>query len=189
MQFLESLLRLFGNSPEAFHWAGGRAARTLRRSLPLVTFAATVASQDLQSWVDGAREHGFVLVSFGAGVKYLSEDIAHKLAGALGRLPQKVIWRYGLAQHAISPCSTLPEAGDRHRGPAGPAWTLCAFLVWEVQVEMQGDVGMWGVAPLVHCPSLSILCASDQGWKRVSGWLISGWNIPRGFDSHLRPGP
>jgi 2-hydroxyacylsphingosine 1-beta-galactosyltransferase len=49
--------------------------------------------QDLQRWVSGAQEHGFVLVSFGAGVKYLSEDIANKLAGALGRLPQKVIWR------------------------------------------------------------------------------------------------
>lgn len=49
--------------------------------------------QDLQRWVNGAQEHGFVLVSFGAGVKYLSEDIANKLAGALGRLPQKVIWR------------------------------------------------------------------------------------------------
>lgn len=43
--------------------------------------------------MSGAGEHGFVLVSFGAGVKYLSEDIAEKLAGALARLPQKVIWR------------------------------------------------------------------------------------------------
>lgn len=43
--------------------------------------------------MDDADEHGFVLVSFGAGVKYLSEDIATKLAGALRRLPQKVIWR------------------------------------------------------------------------------------------------
>ncbi|TKC44875.1 hypothetical protein EI555_005103, partial [Monodon monoceros] len=49
---------------------------------------------DLQRWVNGANQHGFVLVSFGAGVKYLSEDIANKLAGALGRLPQKVIWRF-----------------------------------------------------------------------------------------------
>lgn len=44
--------------------------------------------------MNGSSEHGFVLVSFGAGVKYLSEDIAHKLAGALGRLPQRVVWRY-----------------------------------------------------------------------------------------------
>uniref|UniRef100_A0ACB8E8A3 UDP glycosyltransferase 8 n=1 Tax=Sphaerodactylus townsendi TaxID=933632 RepID=A0ACB8E8A3_9SAUR len=49
---------------------------------------------DLQTWVDGANENGFVLVSFGAGVKYLSEDIAHKLAHALARLPQRVVWRF-----------------------------------------------------------------------------------------------
>lgn len=49
--------------------------------------------QDLQAWVSGAHENGFVLVSFGAGVKYLSEDIANKLAHALARLPQRVIWR------------------------------------------------------------------------------------------------
>uniref|UniRef100_A0A5F9DN92 2-hydroxyacylsphingosine 1-beta-galactosyltransferase n=1 Tax=Oryctolagus cuniculus TaxID=9986 RepID=A0A5F9DN92_RABIT len=53
-----------------------------------------IMTWDLQQWVNGANEHGFVLVSFGAGVKYLSEDIANKLAGALGRLPQKVIWRF-----------------------------------------------------------------------------------------------
>ncbi|XP_009647940.1 2-hydroxyacylsphingosine 1-beta-galactosyltransferase [Egretta garzetta] len=50
--------------------------------------------RDLQAWVNGANENGFVLVSFGAGVKYLSEDIANKLAHALARLPQRVIWRF-----------------------------------------------------------------------------------------------
>ncbi|MEQ2198736.1 UDP glycosyltransferase 8 [Xenoophorus captivus] len=48
---------------------------------------------DFQALVKGSAEHGFVVVSFGAGVKYLSHDIAHKLAGALARLPQLVIWR------------------------------------------------------------------------------------------------
>ncbi|KAM7143127.1 2-hydroxyacylsphingosine 1-beta-galactosyltransferase isoform 1-T5 [Molossus nigricans] len=72
-----------------------------RPTLPNVVYVGGILTKpagplphDLQSWVDGASEHGFVLVSFGAGVKYLSEDIAHKLAGALGRLPQKVIWRF-----------------------------------------------------------------------------------------------
>ncbi|EHB00987.1 2-hydroxyacylsphingosine 1-beta-galactosyltransferase [Heterocephalus glaber] len=60
----------------------------------ILTKPASPLPEDLQRWVDGAHEHGFVLVSFGAGVKYLSEDIAYKLAGALGRLPQKVIWRF-----------------------------------------------------------------------------------------------
>ncbi|XP_023603559.1 LOW QUALITY PROTEIN: 2-hydroxyacylsphingosine 1-beta-galactosyltransferase [Myotis lucifugus] len=72
-----------------------------RPTLPNVVYVGGILTkpagplpQDLQSWVDGASEHGFVLVSFGAGVKFLSEDMAHKLAGALGRLPQKVIWRF-----------------------------------------------------------------------------------------------
>lgn len=76
-----------------------------RPTLPNVVYVGGILTrpagplpQDLQSWADGAGEHGFVLVSFGAGVKYLSEDIAHKLAGALARLPQKVIWRFSGAR-------------------------------------------------------------------------------------------
>lgn len=76
-----------------------------RPTLPNVVYVGGILTkpagplpQDLQSWVNGSSEHGFVLVSFGAGVKYLSEDIAHKLAGALGRLPQKVIWRFSGAK-------------------------------------------------------------------------------------------
>ena len=49
--------------------------------------------QEFEAWVSDTAEHGFVVVSFGAGVKYLSNDIAHKLAGALARLPQRVVWR------------------------------------------------------------------------------------------------
>ncbi|XP_072261865.1 2-hydroxyacylsphingosine 1-beta-galactosyltransferase [Pyxicephalus adspersus] len=60
----------------------------------ILTKPASPLPQDLQKWVDGVDENGFVLVSFGAGVKYLSEDIAQKLAGALARLQQKVIWRF-----------------------------------------------------------------------------------------------
>ncbi|XP_072480580.1 2-hydroxyacylsphingosine 1-beta-galactosyltransferase isoform X1 [Notamacropus eugenii] len=60
----------------------------------ILTKPANPLPEDLQRWVNDASEHGFVLVSFGAGVKYLSEDITHKLAGTLSRLPQKVIWRF-----------------------------------------------------------------------------------------------
>lgn len=52
-----------------------------------------ISWQDFEAWVNDTAEHGFVVVSFGAGVKYLSQDIAHKLAGALARLPQRVVWR------------------------------------------------------------------------------------------------
>jgi len=54
--------------------------------------------------VKNTDEHGFVVVSFGAGVKYLSDDIAQKLAGALSRLPQRVIWRY---------CHSFLHSSDR----------------------------------------------------------------------------
>ncbi|XP_042322459.1 2-hydroxyacylsphingosine 1-beta-galactosyltransferase isoform X2 [Sceloporus undulatus] len=60
----------------------------------ILTKPASPLPEDLQTWVDGANENGFVLVSFGAGVKYLSEEIASKLAHALARLPQRVIWRF-----------------------------------------------------------------------------------------------
>ncbi|XP_075277002.1 2-hydroxyacylsphingosine 1-beta-galactosyltransferase [Opisthocomus hoazin] len=60
----------------------------------ILTKPASRLPEDLQTWVDGANENGFVLVSFGAGVKYLSEDVANKLAHALARLPQRVIWRF-----------------------------------------------------------------------------------------------
>ncbi|XP_063314335.1 2-hydroxyacylsphingosine 1-beta-galactosyltransferase [Pelobates fuscus] len=72
-----------------------------RPTLPNVVYVGGILTkpvnplpQDFKMWVDSVDENGFVLVSFGAGVKYLSEDIAHKLAGALAKLPQKVIWRF-----------------------------------------------------------------------------------------------
>uniref|UniRef100_A0A8C5LSX3 2-hydroxyacylsphingosine 1-beta-galactosyltransferase n=2 Tax=Leptobrachium leishanense TaxID=445787 RepID=A0A8C5LSX3_9ANUR len=72
-----------------------------RPTLPNVVYVGGILTkpvnplpQDLQKWVDSVDENGFVLVSFGAGVKFLSEDIALKLAGALAKLPQKVIWRF-----------------------------------------------------------------------------------------------
>ena len=51
--------------------------------------------QEFEAWVNDTADHGFVVVSFGAGVKYLSDDITRKLAGALALLPQRVVWRYG----------------------------------------------------------------------------------------------
>ncbi|XP_061102486.1 2-hydroxyacylsphingosine 1-beta-galactosyltransferase [Conger conger] len=72
-----------------------------RPTLPHVVYVGGILTQppsplpeEFLSWANSAEEKGFVLVSFGAGVKYLSDDIAKKLAGALGRLPQKVIWRF-----------------------------------------------------------------------------------------------
>ncbi|MGH0138735.1 UNVERIFIED_CONTAM: hypothetical protein FKN15_037135 [Acipenser sinensis] len=55
----------------------------------ILTKPASPLPEEFLTWADTTEEDGFVLVSFGAGVKYLSDDIAHTLAGALGRLPQK----------------------------------------------------------------------------------------------------
>ncbi|KAE8300176.1 2-hydroxyacylsphingosine 1-beta-galactosyltransferase [Larimichthys crocea] len=72
-----------------------------RPTLPHVVYIGGILTkppnplpQDFEAWVNDTAEHGFVVVSFGAGVKYLSQDIAHKLAGALARLPQRVVWRF-----------------------------------------------------------------------------------------------
>lgn len=66
-------------------------AKSLYKSMFLALSLS--CQQDFEAWVNDTAEHGFVVVSFGAGVKYLSQDIAHKLAGALSRLPQRVVWR------------------------------------------------------------------------------------------------
>ncbi|KAF3687677.1 2-hydroxyacylsphingosine 1-beta-galactosyltransferase [Channa argus] len=76
-----------------------------RPTLPHVVYIGGILTQppnplpqDFEAWVNDTAEHGFVVVSFGAGVKYLSHDIAHKLAGALARLPQRVVWRFSGTQ-------------------------------------------------------------------------------------------
>lgn len=72
-----------------------------RPTLPHVVYIGGILTkppsplpEHFETWVNDTAEHGFVVVSFGAGVKYLSHDIAHKLAGALARLPQRVVWRF-----------------------------------------------------------------------------------------------
>uniref|UniRef100_UPI00398E3AAB 2-hydroxyacylsphingosine 1-beta-galactosyltransferase-like n=1 Tax=Pristiophorus japonicus TaxID=55135 RepID=UPI00398E3AAB len=71
-----------------------------RPSLPTVAFVGGILTgranplpEDLASWVEDTLD-GVVVVSFGAGVKYLSDDLTEKLAAALARLPQKVLWRF-----------------------------------------------------------------------------------------------
>lgn len=72
-----------------------------RPTLPHVVYVGGILTkppsplpQEFAEWLNDTDEHGFVVVSFGAGVKYLSDDISYKLAGALSRLSQKVIWRF-----------------------------------------------------------------------------------------------
>lgn len=80
-----------------------------RPTLPHVVYIGGILTkppsplpEHFEAWVNDTAEHGFVVVSFGAGVKYLSHDIAHKLAGALARLPQRVVWRFsGVPPHNL----------------------------------------------------------------------------------------
>ncbi|XP_078387148.1 2-hydroxyacylsphingosine 1-beta-galactosyltransferase-like [Cetorhinus maximus] len=71
-----------------------------RPSLPSIVFVGGILTrhanplpEGLTTWVEDAPE-GFVVVSFGAGVKYLSDNLTEKLATAFARLPHKVLWRF-----------------------------------------------------------------------------------------------
>ncbi|XP_041032401.1 2-hydroxyacylsphingosine 1-beta-galactosyltransferase-like isoform X2 [Carcharodon carcharias] len=71
-----------------------------RPSLPSIVFVGGILTrranplpEGLTTWVEDAPE-GVVVVSFGAGVKYLSDNLTEKLATAFARLPYKVLWRY-----------------------------------------------------------------------------------------------
>nr|XP_032825036.1 2-hydroxyacylsphingosine 1-beta-galactosyltransferase isoform X1 [Petromyzon marinus] len=88
-----------------------------RPTLPHVAYVGGVLTKpagplptDLASWADAAGDVGFVIVSFGAGVKYLSEELSLKLAGAFARLPHKVLWRYfGEKPHNLGNNTRLVE--------------------------------------------------------------------------------
>lgn len=49
---------------------------------------------DLEAFVEGAGEHGVILMSLGTLVKGLPVDITSEIAAAFARLPQRVIWRH-----------------------------------------------------------------------------------------------
>lgn len=147
-------------------WGGAGGTPRGGHGQELVTchMLGCIASQDLQSWVDGASEHGFVLVSFGAGVKFLSEDIAHKLAGALGRLPQKVIWRYGRPAPRFSR-SARRRPGTGTEAPAGLAQGGAGGTVRRV--------GVRGGPPRPLSFTVISLCLTS-GREGDGGWVISG---------------
>ncbi|KAL0994878.1 hypothetical protein UPYG_G00128660 [Umbra pygmaea] len=57
---------------------------------------------DLEEFVQGAGEHGVVVMSLGAFVNALPADMTDQIADVFAKLPQKVIWR-----HLGKPPSTL----------------------------------------------------------------------------------
>uniref|UniRef100_A0A8C4QFP6 UDP-glucuronosyltransferase n=1 Tax=Eptatretus burgeri TaxID=7764 RepID=A0A8C4QFP6_EPTBU len=72
-----------------------------RPTLPHVVFVGGVLTRPAQllpqvfsEWAKASGPNGFVLVSFGAGIKHLSNELTNTFAGALAQLPYQVIWRY-----------------------------------------------------------------------------------------------
>ncbi|XP_054587863.1 UDP-glucuronosyltransferase 2A2 [Nothobranchius furzeri] len=51
-------------------------------------------SPDLEAFVLSSGEHGVIIMSFGTLIGDLPPDLAHEIAAAFAKLPQKVIWRY-----------------------------------------------------------------------------------------------
>lgn len=52
--------------------------------------------QELEDWISGAGEAGFIYVSMGSSVRTASMPAsAHRIfVRALGKLPQRVLWKY-----------------------------------------------------------------------------------------------
>ncbi|KAM4720524.1 UDP-glucuronosyltransferase 2A2-like [Anableps anableps] len=64
--------------------------------------------EDLEAFVQSSGDAGVVVVTFGSMVTNLAADRANVIASALGRLPQKVIWRYsGKSPATLSPNTKL----------------------------------------------------------------------------------
>ncbi|XP_048391102.1 UDP-glucuronosyltransferase 1A1-like [Stegostoma tigrinum] len=51
-------------------------------------------SQEFEEFVDSSGEHGVVIFSLGSMVSEMPREMADRIAAALGRIPQKVLWRY-----------------------------------------------------------------------------------------------
>ncbi|XP_023931889.1 UDP-glucuronosyltransferase 2C1 [Lingula anatina] len=51
-------------------------------------------SETVEQFLDSVGEEGLVVFSFGSQVKHYGEHWGNLFASALGRLPQKVLWRY-----------------------------------------------------------------------------------------------
>ena len=50
--------------------------------------------QQLEDFVQSSGEHGVIIMSLGAFISKLPQDLADEIAAAFAKLPQKVIWRY-----------------------------------------------------------------------------------------------
>ncbi|XP_043549149.1 UDP-glucuronosyltransferase 1A1-like [Chiloscyllium plagiosum] len=67
-------------------------------------------SQEFEEFVNSSGDHGIVIFSFGSMVSEVPREIANRIAAALGRIPQKVLWRYtGDPPETLAPNTKLLE--------------------------------------------------------------------------------
>nr|XP_055030565.1 UDP-glucuronosyltransferase 2C1-like isoform X1 [Misgurnus anguillicaudatus] len=55
---------------------------------------AKALPQDLEDFMQTSGDHGVIIMSLGAFVSNLPDDVSEEIAAAFAQLPQKVIWRY-----------------------------------------------------------------------------------------------
>ncbi|XP_058473697.1 UDP-glucuronosyltransferase 2C1-like [Solea solea] len=88
--------------PPNFKYVGGLHCRPANK-LP----------DDLEAFVQSSGDAGVVVVSFGSMVTNLTAERADAIATALGRIPQKVIWRFNHKPKTLAPntklCDWLPQ--------------------------------------------------------------------------------
>ncbi|XP_047220789.1 UDP-glucuronosyltransferase 2C1-like isoform X2 [Girardinichthys multiradiatus] len=83
--------------PPNFFYVGGLHCRPANQ-LP----------EDMEAFLQSSGDDGVVVVTFGSLVTSLTADRADVIASALGRIPQKVIWRYcGKTPGSLSPNTKL----------------------------------------------------------------------------------
>ena len=62
-------------------------------------------SPEFEEFVSNSGGHGFIIVSFGTNVAYLSKEKVDLLATAFGKLRQKVVWKLKGKLYKFSDCS------------------------------------------------------------------------------------
>ncbi|XP_038643585.1 UDP-glucuronosyltransferase 1A1-like [Scyliorhinus canicula] len=67
-------------------------------------------SQEFEEFISSSGEHGVVIFSLGSMVSEMPLEISNRIADALGKIPQKVLWRYtGLPPTTLAPNTKLVE--------------------------------------------------------------------------------
>ncbi|XP_055537531.1 UDP-glucosyltransferase 2-like [Wyeomyia smithii] len=65
--------------------------------------------EEIQAWLDGAEEHGAIFLSFGSNLKSstLQQEKLEAIIGTLGKLKQRVIWKWDTDRMPGKPANVL----------------------------------------------------------------------------------